>query len=79
VGNHIVLERTLLSASVTELGKKLNILRSRVDFAEFDLDQLLLGTILFTVLVFLFPTIAAYYVLFSLVSFDLLISVWFSN
>ncbi|KAJ3102720.1 phosphatidylinositol N-acetylglucosaminyltransferase subunit gpi1 [Phlyctochytrium planicorne] len=37
-------------------GKKMNVLRRRVDSAEYDVDQLLLGTILFTVLVFLFPT-----------------------
>lgn len=47
------------------LGKKRNILRNRVDSAEYDLDQLLLGTIMFSVLVFLFPTVAAYYILFS--------------
>ncbi|KAI9332725.1 N-acetylglucosaminyl transferase component-domain-containing protein [Zopfochytrium polystomum] len=48
-------------------GRKLNVLRDRVDSAEFDLDQLLLGTILFTVIVFLLPTVAVYYILFSLI------------
>lgn len=51
-------------------GKKKNVLRDRIDSAEYDLDQLLLGTILFTLLVFLFPTVAVYYVLFSLVCVD---------
>ncbi|KAJ3288553.1 phosphatidylinositol N-acetylglucosaminyltransferase subunit gpi1 [Borealophlyctis nickersoniae] len=47
-------------------GKKRNVLRNRTDSAEYDLDQLLLGTILFTLLVFLFPTVAVYYILCSL-------------
>ncbi|TPX35678.1 hypothetical protein SmJEL517_g01907 [Synchytrium microbalum] len=45
-------------------GQRQNPLRKRVDAAEYDLDQLLLGTILFTVLIFLFPTVAVYYMLF---------------
>lgn len=45
-------------------GKKWNVLKDRLDSAEYDLDQLLLGTILFSALVFLFPTVAVYYVLF---------------
>ena len=47
-------------------GKKRNALRNRIDSAEYDLDQLLLGTCFFTLLVFLFPTVAVYYVLFCL-------------
>ncbi|KAI8929435.1 N-acetylglucosaminyl transferase component-domain-containing protein [Entophlyctis helioformis] len=46
-------------------GKKRNALRNRVDSAEYDLDQLLLGTCFFTLLVFLLPTVAVYYLLFS--------------
>ncbi|KAI9336920.1 N-acetylglucosaminyl transferase component-domain-containing protein [Obelidium mucronatum] len=56
----------ILSLLTIFRGKKLNVLRNRVDNAEFDLDQLLVGTILFTLLVFLFPTVAVYYILFSL-------------
>lgn len=48
-------------------GKKRNVLRNRIDSCHFDIDQLLLGTILFTVLFFLFPTIAIYYLYFSMV------------
>ena len=48
-------------------GRKYNPLRNRIDTADYDLDQTLLGTIIFTLLVFLMPTIAAYYILFSLV------------
>eukprot|EP00158_Paraphelidium_tribonemae_P007196 Partr_v1_DN28149_c0_g1_i2_m55693 putative Phosphatidylinositol glycan anchor biosynthesis, class Q len=47
-------------------GKKYNVLRNRLDSSDFDLDQLLLGTILFTLLFFLFPTVIVYYVLFCM-------------
>ncbi|KAI8605136.1 N-acetylglucosaminyl transferase component-domain-containing protein [Dissophora ornata] len=47
-------------------GKKRNTLRHRIDSCDYDLDQLLLGTILFTLLTFLFPTIAVYYLTFAL-------------
>ncbi|KAI8876187.1 Gpi1-domain-containing protein [Backusella circina FSU 941] len=46
-------------------GKKRNILRNRIDSCDYDLDQLLLGTSLFTLLTFLFPTIVIYYVTFA--------------
>ncbi|KAG9068944.1 phosphatidylinositol N-acetylglucosaminyltransferase subunit gpi1 [Linnemannia hyalina] len=49
-------------------GKKRNTLRHRIDSCDYDLDQLLLGTILFTLLTFLFPTIVVYYLTFALVS-----------
>ena len=45
-------------------GKKRNILRNRIDDCDYDLDQILLGTILFTCCFFLFPTVLVYYVLF---------------
>ncbi|KAJ3330199.1 hypothetical protein HDU76_006216 [Blyttiomyces sp. JEL0837] len=57
--------KVILSLFTLFRGKKFNVLRNRVDSVDFDLDQLLSGTILFTVLVFLFPTVAVYYVLFS--------------
>ncbi|CAG8495534.1 10806_t:CDS:10 [Ambispora gerdemannii] len=47
-------------------GKKWNTLRNRIDSCDYDLDQLLLGTILFTLLTFLFPTIIVYYATFAL-------------
>ncbi|CAD6889560.1 unnamed protein product [Tilletia caries] len=48
-------------------GKKRNTLRGgRVDDAEYELDQRLLGTILFTLLVFLFPTVGVYYLPFAM-------------
>lgn len=48
-------------------GKRRNVLRNRTDSWDYDLDQLLLGTILFTLLAFLFPTVLVYYALFALV------------
>lgn len=48
-------------------GKKKNVLRNRIDSCSYEMDQLLVGTILFTLTFFLFPTIAVYYVFFSFV------------
>ncbi|XP_062508224.1 phosphatidylinositol N-acetylglucosaminyltransferase subunit Q-like isoform X1 [Corticium candelabrum] len=47
-------------------GKKWNVLRNRVDSCEYNVDQLFLGTLLFTVLFFLLPTVAMYYFVFCL-------------
>ena len=47
-------------------GKKHNVLRDRIDSCDYDLDQLLLGTILFTLLSFLLPTVLVFYVTFAL-------------
>ena len=46
-------------------GKKRNVLRNRIDRCDYDLDQLLLGTILFTLLFFLLPTVAVFYTTFA--------------
>ncbi|KAL8281022.1 hypothetical protein RQP46_006701 [Phenoliferia psychrophenolica] len=46
-------------------GKKYNVLRHRVEPASYSVDQLLLGTILFTLAAFLFPTVLAYYLAFA--------------
>ncbi|KAJ0410063.1 hypothetical protein ATCC90586_006456 [Pythium insidiosum] len=54
------------------LGKKNNVLRKRVDSCDYDVNQLLLGTLLFTILVFLVTTNSVFFVFFSLVRF----SVW---
>lgn len=64
-------ESLFLNNRLTNLsfvGKKYNVLRDRLDSCDYDLDQLLLGTILFTLLFFLFPTVLVYYVLFVIVS-----------
>ncbi|KAG8763661.1 phosphatidylinositol N-acetylglucosaminyltransferase subunit gpi1, partial [Ceratobasidium sp. 423] len=47
-------------------GKRRNILRNRTDTWKYDMDQLMLGTILFTLVTFLFPTVTVYYMLFTL-------------
>ncbi|KAF9889166.1 phosphatidylinositol N-acetylglucosaminyltransferase subunit gpi1 [Aspergillus nanangensis] len=46
-------------------GKKRNVLRHRIDSCDYDLDQLLIGTILFTVLFFLLPTVVVFYLAFA--------------
>lgn len=45
-------------------GKKDNILKQRIDTCNANLDQLVLGTLLFTSLIFLLPTTAIYYMFF---------------
>lgn len=47
-------------------GKKHNVLRNRIDSCDYDLDQLLVGTILFTLLFFLLPTVMVFYLNFAL-------------
>lgn len=46
------------------MNKKNNVLKKRIDTGEFGVDELLLGTLIFTALVFLYPTIAMYYLCF---------------
>jgi phosphatidylinositol N-acetylglucosaminyltransferase subunit Q len=46
-------------------GKRRNVLRNRTDTWSYDIDQLLFGTVLFTLIAFLFPTALVYYVLFA--------------
>ncbi|KXS20886.1 Gpi1-domain-containing protein [Gonapodya prolifera JEL478] len=55
-------------------GLKYNTLRNRVERHSYDLDQLLLGTIALTLLVFLFPTIWVYYALAVLVALELILA-----
>ncbi|KAG6379114.1 hypothetical protein JVT61DRAFT_11551 [Boletus reticuloceps] len=57
----------LLNVGLKLIGKRYNILRNRTDPWDYDVDQLLLGTILFTLAAHLFPTILVYYTLFALV------------
>ncbi|KAI1192923.1 N-acetylglucosaminyl transferase component [Nemania serpens] len=56
----------LLSLFQLFRGKKYNVLRNRVDSCDYDLDQLLVGTILFTLLSFLLPTVIVFYLNFAL-------------
>lgn len=55
------------SLSKLFLGKKINVLRHRVDSCEYDVGQLLLGTLLFTILVFLVTTNLVFFVFFGAV------------
>lgn len=55
----------LLSLFQLFRGKKYNVLRNRVDSCDYDLDQLLVGTILFTLLSFLLPTVVVFYLNFA--------------
>jgi phosphatidylinositol glycan class Q protein len=54
-------------------GKKRNVLRNRVDSAVYDIDQLFLGTLLFTILLFLLPTTALFYTVFALLRVIILV------
>ena len=47
-------------------GKKYNILKLRVDGHEFDLEQLILGTVFLAVVVFMLPTVIVCYLTFML-------------
>lgn len=47
-------------------GKKKNVLRDRIDHNNFELDQLLMGTLLFIILAFLTPTVLAFYISYVL-------------
>ncbi|KAF7375181.1 DNA polymerase eta [Mycena sanguinolenta] len=60
------LSRILYARLLRTGGKRFNVLRNRTDTWEYDTDQLLFGTILFTLLAFLFPTVLAYYALFAM-------------
>ena len=52
-------------------GVKWNPVRQRVDTLHARGDQLILGTLIFSTLLFLFPTTLVYYFVFSLVSLGL--------
>ena len=55
---------TLLSLGRLFMGKKWNVLRQRVDSCRYHTNQLLLGTIVFTTLLFLLPTTTVFATLF---------------
>eukprot|EP00057_Strongylocentrotus_purpuratus_P008987 XP_011663461.1 PREDICTED: phosphatidylinositol N-acetylglucosaminyltransferase subunit Q-like [Strongylocentrotus purpuratus] len=55
----------LLSLARLFQGKKWNVLRQRVDSCSYDVDQLFMGTLLFTMLFFMLPTTALFYVVFT--------------
>lgn len=59
--------RVLHSLALLFQGQKWNTLRSRADTCEFELDQLLLGTLLFAIHFFLFPNIFGFYIFFVVI------------
>lgn len=60
-------------------GKKYNVLRHRLDSLDLDntlrIDQLVLGTLMFMVLIYLLPTVFAFYLVFSVIRVVLLFAV----
>lgn len=46
-------------------GRKWNVLRNRVDSCSYDVDQLFIGTLMFTILLFLLPTSLLFYTVFA--------------
>jgi phosphatidylinositol glycan class Q protein len=56
----------LLSLWRLFLGKKYNPLRKRVDSSAHDVDQLFVGTVAFTILLFLYPTTLMYFAVFKI-------------
>ncbi|KAH3664439.1 hypothetical protein WICMUC_005824 [Wickerhamomyces mucosus] len=63
----------LLSLFHLFCGQKRNILRNRIDSNDYELDQILLGTLLFTVLVFLLPTVLAFYLTFAITELTIML------
>ncbi|CCD24554.1 phosphatidylinositol N-acetylglucosaminyltransferase NDAI_0D02400 [Naumovozyma dairenensis CBS 421] len=55
----------MLSLFYLFCGKKNNVLRDRIDHNYFQLDQMLVGTVLFIILLFLTPTVLAFYVFYT--------------
>ncbi|KAG0655746.1 phosphatidylinositol N-acetylglucosaminyltransferase subunit gpi1 [Maudiozyma exigua] len=58
---------TLISLFYLFCGKKRNVLRKRIDYDYFELDELLLGTLLFIILTFLMPTVLSFYASFAVI------------
>lgn len=50
-------------------GKKINNLRNRIDYQNFELDQLLMGVLFFIILIFLTPTIFSFYICYTFFQF----------
>ena len=63
-GIHSVQVSVLLALLRLFLGKKWNPLRNRVDQYDYDTMQLLVGTLLLSIVVFLLPTLGMYYAMF---------------
>ena len=57
--------RSLYTLSLLFQGWKYNVLRSRVDHHNFSLDELLVGVILLSIVVFLLPSLFMFYICFA--------------
>ena len=51
----------LMSLARLFMGRKYNVLKNRIDSCDYNASQLLLGTVLFTILLFLLPTTSMFY------------------
>jgi hypothetical protein len=49
------------------IGKRFNVLHQRTDSWHYEVDQLILGTLLFTLFTFSLPTLLTYGIVFALV------------
>ncbi|QPG72877.1 hypothetical protein FOA43_000180 [Brettanomyces nanus] len=58
------LYHTLTSLFRLFYGKKYNVLRHRIDSNDYEFDELMSGIIIFTILLYLLPTVAAFYLTF---------------
>eukprot|EP01083_Nonionella_stella_P233631 822968_1 len=46
-------------------GKKQNVLKQRIDSCDFDVDQLMVGTVIFALIFLILPTVTVYYAFFT--------------
>lgn len=58
--------RVIFTFTLLFRGKKYNILKLRVDGHEFDIEQLILGTVFLSLVVFMLPTVFVFYLSFLL-------------
>lgn len=65
--------RVMTSSIYLFFGMKINVLRKRKDNHEFQLDQLLMGTFIFTTLLFLTPTVLAFYISYTILQMGTMI------
>ncbi|TRY68790.1 hypothetical protein TCAL_03064 [Tigriopus californicus] len=60
-------------------GKKYNPLRDRVDTSHHDVDQLFVGTLAFTILLFLYPTTLVYFAVFKVLDLAIVALHWLAS
>ncbi|KAI0303437.1 N-acetylglucosaminyl transferase component-domain-containing protein [Multifurca ochricompacta] len=79
--SHLILKKALLyqTSALRSLwnlfrGKRFNVLHRRTDSWHYDVDQLILGTLLFTLFTFSLPTLLTYALLFTLMKSGVVIT-----